>query len=110
MRELQVYVEVLLENVTTVGYNYDRELLLCTIMGKESAVIKERTSGLYYLVQEPTDVYKMLRLYYMSTDESTKEFADMKIELVRKASVAYLPVEVVEKPTAEPEVETLMAV
>ena len=50
------------KNVTTVGDGYAVELILCTVMGIETALIKERESRLYFLVNDYKDVYRLVRL------------------------------------------------
>lgn len=91
MRKVQVYMDVILDDITVVGHDEEVELILCTMQGKETALIKDNKSQLYYGISDFKDVYKLLRLYYKGTDESLACFFFTKKELARKAEMAYLP-------------------
>lgn len=115
MREIQVYADVVFDGATTVGYDYDVELVLCTIMGKETALVKKRENSLYFLVDDYSEVYNLLRLYYMSTKEASAMFVEKKLSIADASGIAYLPSKVILAKDIAPEasekpVEQLKAV
>jgi len=75
-----------LKDVTTVGDGYGVELILCTVMGIETALIKERESRLYFLVNDYKDVYRLVRLQCLITQE--------KLNIANTANIAYIPTKV----------------
>ena len=91
MRELKVYTEVILENVVSVGYDIDIELILCTSEGVQIALVKEDTSSLYYIIEDDKDTYELMRLFYKGTEESREQFMQEKNHIARTAITACLP-------------------
>jgi len=69
MRDIQVFENVVLNDVTTIGDGYIVELLLCTVLGIETALIKKQESSLYFLVDNYRDVYRLIRHQYLTTSD-----------------------------------------
>lgn len=95
MRELKVYTDVVLRNVKSVGYDIDVELILCTIEGTATALVKEYSSSLYYVIEDIKATYKMLYLYYLGTEDSRELFMQEKNHIAKTAYTACLPSSVV---------------
>jgi len=94
MRDIQVFENVVLNDVTTIGDGYIVELILCTVMGIETALIKKQDSSLYFLVDNYRDVYRLIRHQYLTTRESTALFTQDKLNIANKANIAYRPTKV----------------
>ena len=91
MRELKVYTEVVLTDVVSVGYDIDIELILCNVEGTATALVKEDTSSLYYVVENEKDTYELMRLFYKGTEESREQFMQEKSHIAKTAITACLP-------------------
>ncbi|HEY8892395.1 MAG TPA: hypothetical protein VIM70_19345 [Clostridium sp.] len=94
MRDIQVFENIILNDITTVGDSYCAELILCTVKGIETALIKKHDSNLYFLVNDYKDVYRLIRLEYLTTMESGALFTQDKLNIANKSNIAYIPTEV----------------
>ena len=94
MRDIQIFENIILNDITTVGDSYCAELILCTVKGIETALIKKHDSNLYFLVNDYKDVYRLIRLEYLTTMESGALFTQDKLNIANKSNIAYIPTEV----------------
>jgi len=94
MRDIKIFENIIINDVTTIGDCYYSELILCTVKGVETALIKKNDSILYFLVNDYKDVYRLIRLECLTTRESGELFTQDKLSIANKSNIAYIPTKV----------------